>query len=115
MATTEAGLAELEERAELQRSLGVPVEAAGAPPGVCADDVVGAVVCRQDGVADPPGVTRELVRRATERGGEGREQEEAAELDPDGFVIAAGPWAAETGRTLGGGLPLQPLCRQLPP
>jgi len=42
LATTEAGLAELEQRAELQRSLGVPVEAASAPAGVRADDVVGA-------------------------------------------------------------------------
>ena len=113
LATTEAGLAELEERAELQRSLGVPVEAASAPAGVRADDVVGAVVCRQDGVADPPGVTRELVRRAAERGVEVREHEDAAELDGDVLVIAAGPWSAELGRTLGVELPIKPLCRQL--
>jgi len=113
LATTEAGLAELEERAELQRSLGVPVEAALAPAGVRADDVVGAVVCWQDGVADPPAVTRELVRRAAERGVEVREQEDAAELDADVFVIASGPWSAELGRTLGVELPIKPLCRQL--
>src|SRR5205823_1000617 len=113
LATTEAGLAELEQRAELQRSLGVPVEAASAPAGVRADDVVGAVVCRQDGVADPPGVTRELVRRAAERGVEVREHAAAAELDGDVFVIAAGPWSAELGRTLGVELPIKPLCRQL--
>jgi len=113
LATTEAGLAELEERAELQRSLGVPVEAALAPAGVRADDVVGAVVCWQDGVADPPAVTRELVRRAAQRGVEVREPEDAAELDADVFVIASGPWSAELGRTLGVELPIKPLCRQL--
>ena len=32
--------------------------------GLRTDDVLGAVVCCEDGVADPPAVTRELVRRA---------------------------------------------------
>src|SRR5437660_8487100 len=68
LATTEAGLAELEERAELQRSLGVPVVSTEPPSRVRSDDVLGAVICREDGVADPPAVTRELVRRAAERG-----------------------------------------------
>jgi glycine/D-amino acid oxidase-like deaminating enzyme len=45
LATTEAGLAELEQRAELQRSIGVPVVAAEPPEGVRDDDVVGAVAC----------------------------------------------------------------------
>jgi sarcosine oxidase subunit beta len=113
LATTESGLAELEERAELQRSLGVPVVAADPPPGVRSDDVVGAVVCWADGVADPPAVTRELVRRAAARGVEVREGQDAAELDADVFVIAAGPWSADVGRRLGVELPIRPLCRQL--
>src|SRR5204862_6413553 len=73
LATTEAGLAELEERMELQRSLGVPVARVDVPAGVRADDVVGAVGCLQDGVADPRAVTLELVRRAAARGVEVRE------------------------------------------
>jgi glycine/D-amino acid oxidase-like deaminating enzyme len=113
LATTEAGLAELEERAELQRSLGVPVVAAEPPEGVRGDDVVGAVACWSDGVADPPAVARELVTRAVERGVEVREGEDASELDGDAFVIAAGPWSAELGRALGVDLPIRPLCRQL--
>ena len=113
LATSEAGLAELEERAELQRSLGVPVVAAEPPAGVRKDDVVGAVVCREDGVADPPAVARELVRRAAERGVEVREGQDAAELDADVFVIAAGPWSGELGRRFGVELPIRPLCRQL--
>lgn len=113
LATTEAGLAELEERAELQRSLGVPVVTAKPPEGVRDDDVVGAVACWSDGIADPPAVARELVRRAAERGVEVREREDATQLDGNVFVIAAGPWSGEVGRALGVELPIRPLCRQL--
>jgi sarcosine oxidase, subunit beta len=113
LATTEAGLAALEERAELQRSLGVPVRAAEVPPGVRADDVLGAVACWEDGLADPPAVARELVKRAAERGADVREHTDAAEVRGDVLVIAAGPWAAELGAQLGVELPIRPLCRQL--
>ena len=113
LATTDVGLAELEERAELQRSLGVPVVATAAPAGVRSDDMAGAVVCWQDGVADPPAVTRELVRRAAAGGVEVREGEDATKLAADVFVIAAGPWSAQVGEQLGLGLPIRPLCRQL--
>ena len=70
LATTEPGHRELEERAELQRALGVPVERIdpGRIRGLRTDDVVGAVACWEDGVAEPAEVTRELVRRAAERG-----------------------------------------------
>jgi sarcosine oxidase, subunit beta len=113
LATTEAGLAELEERAELQRSLGVAVVPAEPPRGVRGDDVVGSVACWSDGVADPPGVARELVRRAAEGGVEVREQVDAVRVEGAAYVIAAGPWSAEVGRTLGVELPIRPLCRQL--
>ena len=113
LATTEAGLAELEERAELQRSLGVRVVATAPSAGVRSDDVAGAVVCWQDGVADPPAVAGELVRRAAAGGVEVREGKDATKLAADVFVIAAGPWSAEVGRELGIELPIRPLCRQL--
>ncbi|HEX6490418.1 MAG TPA: FAD-dependent oxidoreductase, partial [Gaiellaceae bacterium] len=113
LATSAAGLAELEQRAELQRSLGVPIERAAVPPGVRSDDVLGAVACWQDGVADPPGVTRELVRRAVARGVEVREQTDATRLEPGTVVIACGPWSAAVGRGFGVELPVRPLCRQL--
>ncbi len=108
LATTQAGLAELEERMALQRRLGVPVERAEAPPGVRGDDVLGAVACWQDGVADPPAVTRELVRRAVELGVTLLEGTDARERDRDVLVIAAGPHSAELAD-----LPVRPLCRQL--
>jgi sarcosine oxidase subunit beta len=108
LATTGAGLAELEERLMLQRSLGVPVERARVPAGVRDDDVAGAVACWQDGVADPPAVTKELVRRARALGVELREGTDARELDREVLVIAAGPHSAELAD-----LPVRPLCRQL--
>ena len=66
LATTEAGLAELEERRSVQASFGVPVERVDPAyvDGLRVDDVLGASICREDGIADPAGVTRELVRRA---------------------------------------------------
>jgi sarcosine oxidase subunit beta len=109
LATTEDGLARLEERMELQRSLGVPVESARVPEGVRGDDVAGAVACLQDGVADPPLVTRELVRRAAELGVEVREGVDARDLDRDVLVICCGPHSAE----LAPELPVRPLARQL--
>jgi sarcosine oxidase, subunit beta len=110
IATTEAGLAELEERRVLQVSLGVPVEQVDARdvPGLATDDVLGAVVCWEDGVADPPAVVRELVSRAQAGGVEVRENVDARELDRDVLVVACGPWSAELAD-----LPIRPLCRQL--
>jgi sarcosine oxidase subunit beta len=108
LATTRPGLAELEGRMALQRALGVPVERTAVPDGVRGDDVLGAVACWRDGVADPPAVTRELVRRARERGVELREGVDARDLDRDVLVVAAGPWSAELAE-----LPIRPLARQL--
>ena len=113
LATSAAGLAELEERVELQRSLGVPVERAEAPTGVRSDDVVGGFACWEDGVADPPAVARELVRRAAERGVEVRERTDVADLEADAVVVACGPWSREVAGRLGVELPIRPLCRQL--
>ena len=59
LATTAAGLAELEQRRLVQAALGVPVENADPSQvdGLCTDDVLGATICREDGIADPAGVT----------------------------------------------------------
>ena len=115
LATTEEGLAELEERRELQAELGVPVERVDASfvDGLRTDDVVGAVNCASDGVADPPAVTRELVRRALKLGIELREGADAATIDADVLVIACGPWSGELAAKHGVELPIRPLCRQL--
>jgi sarcosine oxidase subunit beta len=119
VATTEAGLAELDERRELQAGLGVPVERVEPAeiqeiaPGTSVDDVLGGTFCRTDGVADPPVVTREIVRRAAERGVEVREHTRAEDLDADTLVLACGAWSAEIASGFGVDLPIRPLCRQL--
>jgi len=115
IATTEQGLAALEERRELQESLGVPVERVDPREvtGLFADDVLGAVTCREDGVADPSGVCREVVRRAAELGVDVREGVDAVEVGGEVLVIAAGPWSRDVAGRVGVDLPIRPLCRQL--
>jgi sarcosine oxidase, subunit beta len=115
LATTEAGLEELERRRETQRELGVPVERADPSewPGVRSDDVLGASICREDGIADPAAVTRELVRRAAAGGVEIREHADALGIDAGTLVLATGAWSAALGRALGVELPVRPLVRQL--
>ena len=115
LATTEEGLAALDERRKLQEELGVPVEQVDPSyiAGLRTDDVLGAVVCSTDGTAEPPAVTRELVRRATKLGVEVREGCDAATLEADTLVIACGPWSAALAATRGIELPVRPLCRQL--
>jgi sarcosine oxidase subunit beta len=115
LATTEAGLAELERRREVQADLGVPVERVDATfvEGLRVDDVVGAVFCGEDGVADPAGVTRELVRRAAERGVEVRERTDALALAAQTLVIACGARSAAVAAARGVQLPIRPLVRQL--
>ena len=115
LATTEEGLSELEARRELQAELGVPVERVDPArvEGLNTEDVLGAVNCATDGVADPPAVTRELVGRALKLGVEVREGTAAETLDADVLVIACGPWSAELAAMRGVELPIRPLCRQL--
>jgi sarcosine oxidase subunit beta len=115
VATTEEGLAGLEERRALQNELGVPVERVdpAVVAGLATDDVLGATCCWSDGVADPPAVARELLRRASELGVEVREHVAAEEIDRDVLVIACGPWSPELAATVGVDLPIRPLCRQL--
>ena len=111
LATTPDGWERLQERAELQLSFGVPVEQVDASQfrGLRTDDVAGAVACWQDGVAEPAGVTAELVRRAAELGVEVHEQADARDVPHDVLVVACGASSSE----LVADLPIRPLCRQL--
>src|SRR5205085_3233152 len=111
LATTAEGLARLRERAELQRGLGVPVEDVDAAEveGLRTDDALGAVICREDGVADPPAVARELVRRAAAGGVEVREHTDARAVAGDLLVVACGSCSS----ALFPELPIRPLVRQL--
>jgi glycine/D-amino acid oxidase-like deaminating enzyme len=111
LATTRDGLGELEARRELQVELGVPVERVDPRlvAGLNVDDVLGAVFCATDGVADPPRLTREVVRRSAELGVDVRDHTDARELEHDLLVIAAGAYSGEFGVEL----PIRPLARQL--
>jgi sarcosine oxidase subunit beta len=115
LATTDAGASELDQRAALHRELGVPVERVDPSyvDGLRTDDVVGAVVCRTDGVGSPLDVAHELVRRAQELGVDVREGIAAEELDADVLVIACGVSSPELAARHGVELPIRPLCRQL--
>ena len=111
LAGSPEGLAELDARRELQATLGVPVERVDPRfvAGLNVDDVSGAVFCATDGVADPPSLTRELVRRSAALGVHVREHTDARELERDVLVIAAGSYSGEFGIEL----PIRPLARQL--
>jgi sarcosine oxidase, subunit beta len=111
LATSDAGWGRLRERAEMQRGLGVPVEEVDPSRvrGLNTDDVAGAVACWEDGVAEPAGVTAELVRRAVELGVDVREHTDARDVPHDVLVVACGVASTE----LVPELPVRPLCRQL--
>ena len=115
LATTEPGLAELEERRALQTSLGVPVERVdpSVVRGLAVEDVLGATCCWSDGVADPGAVAREVLRRAEQLGVELLAHTPAESVERDVLVIACGPWSPDLARTVGVELPIRPLCRQL--
>jgi sarcosine oxidase subunit beta len=115
LATSEAGLAELERRREVQAALGVPVERVDASrvDGLFVDDVLGAVFCAEDGTADPAGITHELVRRAAGLGVDVLEETDALELDAGTLVLATGAASAPLAAKLGVELPVRPLVRQL--
>ena len=119
LATTEDGWADLRARGALQSALGVAVEQvdpariAELAPGVATGDVLGGVFGPADGLADPPAVTRELVRRAASLGVDVREQTDVRGIDADVRVIACGPWSAEVASWFGAELPIRPLIRQL--
>ena len=110
LATTDAGVAELEERRRRQLALGVPVEDfdPSVVTGLRTDDVAGALICREDGVADPTAVTRRLVEEATARGAQLVEGTDARDLDRDVLVVACGAASPELVD-----VPIRPLVRQL--
>ena len=110
LATTDEGLARMLARREVQLGLGVPVEDVDPSfvSGLRVDDVVGACICREDGVADPTEVTRHLVQEAVAGGAELREHTDARDVDGDVLVIACGAASGELAE-----LPIRPLVRQL--
>ena len=115
LATTPAGYAELERRREAQSALGVPVVSVDPREvaGLRADDVLGASICREDGIADPVGFTRELVRRAASLGVRVCERTDALTLEAQMLVVACGARSPGVAASRGVALPVRPLVRQL--
>jgi sarcosine oxidase subunit beta len=115
LATSEQGVAELERRLVLQRGFGVPVERVDPAfaAGLRTDDVRAAVICREDGIADPAAVTRELVSRAAGLGVDVRLGTDALSLDAGTLVVACGAGSPALARARGVELPVRPLVRQL--
>ncbi len=134
--TREADWAEFRRNADLQRSLGVPVEtltareAADLVPGLVVDDVLGATYCGKDGIADPHGMTQGYGDAARRLGarietgvpvtgirvGRGRVIGIDTPAGPIGarwVVDCAGPWAAEIGRMAGVDVPVVPIRRHV--
>ena len=115
LALTEEGLVDVERRRAVQEELGVPVVRVDPSfvRGLRVDDVLGAVICREDGIADPVEVTRELVLRAADRGVAVRERTDALSLDADVVVVACGARSPTVAAARGVELPIRPLVRQL--
>jgi sarcosine oxidase subunit beta len=110
LATTPVGVRDLRDRRRRQVELGVPVEEVdpGFVRGLRTDDVLAAVICREDGVADPVAVTRHLVDEAVAGGARLMEGTDARELDADVLVVACGASSPELSD-----VPIRPLVRQL--
>ena len=119
LATTEQGLAELEERRALQAGARRPGRARRrrrSSPGSRPRDVLGAVFCAAGRRRRPArGRTRSSSGAPRELGVEVREHTppRACSTTADTLVIACGPWSAALGERVGVELPVRPLCRQL--
>ena len=117
LAEDEAVAADLAARAELQVSLGLPIEhpePRSLVPFLEPDGYLATNFCALDGVYLPPLVHQVLLEEARGAGAEFRSGAEAspAELEQaQAVVIAAGNWSPEVARGLGVGLEVTPLVR----
>jgi sarcosine oxidase subunit beta len=126
---------DFEASAEVQRSLGVPVELLTPSeiesrwPYLNVEDLVGGTFCSEDGYADPYLVTMGFAAAARRLGVTIEEMTEVTAIQAAGgrvegvcaggssiaapvIVNAAGPWAAQVGHLAGLDLPVRPYRRQ---
>ena len=99
-----SGAARSSSSSACRSSASIPPSSPGSP----CDDVLGAVFCAADGVADPLATTRELVRRAAELGVEVAEQTDAGEparRRPTRSSSPAGPGRRRSRRRRGSSSP----------
>jgi sarcosine oxidase, subunit beta len=127
---------EFGKNAELQRSLGVPVqlltpaEAGELIPGLYTDDLIGATYCPTDGHGSQHEVTQAFARKARQVGAtfwencsvtnvkrDGRRiievETERGTIQPGTVIGCAGAWSSELGTMLGVDIPVTPLRRTL--
>ena len=117
VAASAAMEAELRRRAELQRSLGLPVEhpdVGRLAPFVNTAGVVATNYCALDGTYQPVEILGCLVEEATAAGAEFRYGVEAAPVDLEGadaVAVCAGMWSRDVGERLGVRLDVTPWER----
>jgi sarcosine oxidase subunit beta len=116
LAETEEIAAELMQRAEFQRSQGLPVEhpdPATLVPFLEIGDVLSTNFCALDGVYHPPSVLDCFVLEAREAGADLRYESAASpqDLEAEVVVLCAGPWSREAGFQLGVQLDVTPVER----
>ncbi len=117
LAEDDAVAAELAARAELQSSLGLPIEhpePESMVPFLNGTGYRGTNFCALDGLYLPPLVHRVLVEEAEAAGAEFRWGEEARDEvieEAAAVVVAAGNWSSQVGRRLGVRLLVTPLER----
>lgn len=136
MSTTPEQWQAAQRNAELQRSLGVPVESLTPEqvhdrvPELRTDDVVGATFCGKDGIGDPHEFLQGYVKRNRELGVKVFTQRPATGLlvehgrvsgvetssgtiSTPVVVNAAGAWAAKIGKMAGVEIPIEPVRRHI--
>jgi len=134
--TKEESLELFRASAAMQNELGVPteilspIELAKLVPHVNLDGVLAGSYCRDDGVADPNGVTMGYARQAKQMGAQIELESEVVDIRKEGSMIgavrtvkeeiatsivvnAAGPWSAAIGEMAGVTVPVLPYRRHV--
>ena len=134
--STAASVETFRQNVALQRSFGIDVEwlaadeAARLAPGLATDGVLGATLCRRDGIADPNGVTMGFAKAAQAMGTTIERDTEVTGITVDRgrvsgvnttrgaiaapiVVNAAGPHARAIGRMAGIDVPVDPYRRHI--
>ena len=134
--STPESVAAFRRNADLQASLGVPVEwldpdeAMRRSPGTRPDGILAATFCGRDGIADPNGVTMGFAKAAQRHGVEIVRETEVTGIETASgriaavatargpiatpvVVNAAGPWSQRIGALAGLDVPVQPIRRHI--
>lgn len=132
----EQDVAVFRKNVELQRTHGVmtewltPDDVAKMAPQLNPDGIIAATFYQKDGLVDPNGILQGYVRGASRAGASLRSgvrvtgarrrggtiealQTTAGEVSGGTYLLAAGPWSGEVGRSIGADVPVVPIRRQI--